>query len=122
MVGTRTKNKNAHPAAPVMTEAAKIKAGIPGKRRTRKPTKDEQIRELQARLAAVQRPDEAAVVSKEPLVSSSHFRPSYQFSSQLSSREIVALLRILTQALPGPRLQPKLTLKTSWLWVGKGPL
>ena len=68
MVGTRTKNKNAHPAVPVMTEAAKIKAGIPGKRCTRKPTKDEQIHELQARLAAVQCPDEAAVVSKEPLV------------------------------------------------------
>jgi len=53
-----------------MTEAAKIKAGIPtAKRRTKKPTKDEQIRELQARLAALEYPDEAAGVSKEPLVS-----------------------------------------------------
>lgn len=52
-----------------MTEAAKIKAGIPTtKRRGKKPTKDEQIRELQARLTALENPDEAATVSKEPLV------------------------------------------------------
>lgn len=70
MAGTRAKNKNAHPAAPVMTEAAKIKAGIPStKSRAKKPTKDQQIRELEARLAALERPDEAATVSKEPLVS-----------------------------------------------------
>ena len=70
MVGTRTKNKSTHPAAPVMTDAARIKAGIPpAKRRTKKMTKDEQIRELQARLAATEYPDEATVVSKDPLVS-----------------------------------------------------
>jgi len=70
MVGTRQKNKSAHPAAPMMTEAAKIKAGIPStRRRTKKPTKDEQIRELHARLAALEHPDEATAVSKEPLVS-----------------------------------------------------
>jgi len=28
MVGTCQKNKNVHPATPVMTEAAKLKAGI----------------------------------------------------------------------------------------------
>ena len=68
-VGTRQRNKEVHPAAPVMTEAAKIKAGIPTtKRRGKKPTKDEQIRELQARLTALENPDEAATVSKEPLV------------------------------------------------------
>ena len=70
MVGTRPKNKNAHPAAPVMTEAAKTRAGIPSaKRRTKKPTKDEQIRELEARLAAFEHPDETTAISKEPLVS-----------------------------------------------------
>jgi len=70
MVGTRQKNKNVHPATPVMTEAAKLKAGIPSvRRRTKKPTKDEQIRELQARLAALEDPDESATISKEPLVS-----------------------------------------------------
>jgi len=53
-----------------MTEAVKIKAGIPSTRRcTKKPTKDEQIRELQARLAALEDPDEATAISKEPLVS-----------------------------------------------------
>ena len=74
MVGTCTKNKNAHPAAPVMTEAAKIKARIPTTKCHTKKTKDEQIRELQARLDALENPDEAAAVSKEPLVSwpSSH--------------------------------------------------
>jgi len=70
MAGTRSNNKNKHPAAPLMTEAAKVKAGIPsGKRRTKKPTKDEQIRELQARLTAAENPHEAIAVSREPLVS-----------------------------------------------------
>ena len=70
MVGTRPKNKNAHPAAPVMTEAAKVKAGIPSaKRCTKGLTKDEKIRELEARLATFEHPDEAVAISKEPLVS-----------------------------------------------------
>lgn len=72
MVGTRPKNKNAHPAAPVMTEAAKVKAGIPSSRRcTKKQTKDERIRELEARLDVWESPpaDETTAVSKEPLVS-----------------------------------------------------
>jgi hypothetical protein len=70
MVGTRPKNKTARPAAPVMTEAAKSKAGIPSsKRRPKGPTKDEKIRILEARLAAFENPDEATAVSKEPLVS-----------------------------------------------------
>jgi hypothetical protein len=69
MVGTRTKNKSAHPAMPVMSEGAKLKAGIPStKRRTKKTTKDDQIRELQARLAVLERPDDTAAVSKDPLV------------------------------------------------------
>ena len=70
MVGTRPNNKNVHLATPLMTEAAKVKAGIASdKRRTKKGTKDKQIRELQARLAAAENPHEAIAVSKEPLVS-----------------------------------------------------
>lgn len=72
MVGTHLKNKNAHPAAPVITEAAKVKAGIPSTQRcTKRQTKDERIRELQAHLDALENPlvDETTVVSKEPLVS-----------------------------------------------------
>ena len=67
MVSTRTKNKLAHPAAPVMTEAAKQKAGIKTKRRPKKATKDETIRELQAQIAALKNPGEESF-SKEPLV------------------------------------------------------
>lgn len=69
MVNTHLKNKVAHPAAPMMTDAAKIKAGIPPtKRRSKKQTKDDQIRELKAHLATLEHPDEATAVSKEPLV------------------------------------------------------
>jgi hypothetical protein len=67
MVSTRTKNKSAHPAAPVMTEAAKKKAGIPTKRRSKKATKDDTIRELEARIAALESPG-GDPFSKEPLV------------------------------------------------------
>lgn len=67
MVSTRTKNKTARPAAPVMTERAKQKAGIKAKPRKKRVTKDQTIRELQARLAALQNPDEEAF-SKDPLV------------------------------------------------------
>jgi len=70
MVRTCTKNKNAHPATPVMTQAAKIKAGIQStKHHMRKPTKDEHICELQAHLTTLEHPDETATISKEPLVS-----------------------------------------------------
>lgn len=64
---TRLKNKLVHPAIPVMTEKAKEKAGIKAKRRPKKITKDETIRELQARIAALENPDEETT-SKEPLV------------------------------------------------------
>lgn len=67
MVSTRQKNKKAHPAAPVMTEAAKEKAGIPTKRRAKRVTKDDTIRELQARIAALETPG-GEPFSKEPLV------------------------------------------------------
>lgn len=70
MVSTRTKNKTAHPAAPVMTEAAKQKAGIKTKRRPKKVTKDETIRELRARLAISEDPG-ADSFSKDPLVCTS---------------------------------------------------
>lgn len=67
VASTRPKNKLTHPAAPVMTEAAKQKAGIKAKRRPKKATKDEPIRELQARIDALENPGEEAY-SKEPLV------------------------------------------------------
>ena len=68
MVSTRAKNQHQHPAAPVMTKAAKVKAGIINpKKRPKKTTKDETIRELQARLAALEDPD-GEPFSKEPLV------------------------------------------------------
>lgn len=67
MVDTRAKNKLTHPAAPVMSDAAKRKAGIKTKRRQKRVTKDETIRELQARIAALENPDEESF-SKEPLV------------------------------------------------------
>ena len=70
MVSTRTKNKSAHPAAPVMTNAAKQKAGIKTKPTQKRVTKDQTIRELQARLAALENPD-GEPFSKEPLVRTS---------------------------------------------------
>lgn len=69
MVGTRLKNKTTHPAAPVMSQAAKIRAGVPTKRQNKKVTKDEKIRLLEARLAALEHPDDTATISKDPLVS-----------------------------------------------------
>lgn len=66
---TRAKNKLAHPAAPVMTKADKEKAGIKVKRRAKRATKDDTIRELQAKLAALENPGEEPF-SKEPLVRS----------------------------------------------------
>ncbi|KAF9783793.1 hypothetical protein BJ322DRAFT_1109639 [Thelephora terrestris] len=70
MVSTRIKNKDARPGAPVMTEAAKIKAGIPSaKRQSKKPSKAEQIRILEARIAAFENPDDddTMPISQEPL-------------------------------------------------------
>ena len=68
VASTRAKNKLAHPAAPVMTEAAKQKAGIKAKRRSnRGPTKDEKIRALEAKLDALENPHQGSF-SKEPLV------------------------------------------------------
>lgn len=67
VVSTRTKTKLARPAAPVMTEAAKRKAGIKTKPPKKRVTKEATIKELQARLAALENPDEVSF-SKEPLV------------------------------------------------------
>lgn len=66
---TRPKNKSQHPAAPVMTAAAKRKAGIKTAQRPKpkKVTKDQTIWELRAQLAAFENPDEETF-SKEPLV------------------------------------------------------
>ena len=67
-VQTRPKNKNSHPAAPVMGRAAKVKAGItPVKPRAKRMTKDAKIRELEAQLAQFKNP-EGSHPSKEPLV------------------------------------------------------
>jgi hypothetical protein len=53
-----------------MSEAAKVKAGISSvKRRTKKLSPTERIRELEACIATMENPDEAAAVSKEPLIS-----------------------------------------------------
>lgn len=67
MVTTRTKNKTAHPATPVMTEPAKKKAGIKAKPCKTKTTKKATIKELRARIAALEDPN-GEPFSKEPLV------------------------------------------------------
>lgn len=70
---TRSGNKTTHPAAPVMSEAAKVKAGIvPAKPRTKRMTKDATIRELQERIAQLENPNDPHP-SKEPLVRTSPF-------------------------------------------------
>jgi len=67
--GTRSSTKTARPAAPVMSNAAKVKAGItPAKPRSKRMTKDATIRELEARIAQLENPDDLHP-SKEPLVS-----------------------------------------------------
>ena len=79
MVGTRARNKDVHPAAPVMSEAAKVKAGIVStKRRSKRPTKAEEIRQLRAQIAAMENPDDTNPTSKEPLVSSLGVRTDTQ--------------------------------------------
>ena len=67
MVSTHPKNKTTHPAAPVMTPAAKRKAGIKVKLLAKRVTKDQTIWELQARITSLKNPHEEAF-SKEPLV------------------------------------------------------
>ena len=68
MVSTRAKNKDSHPATPVMTPAAKRKAGIKEKPQPkRRTTMKQSLRELEARLQAMENPSEEQF-SKEPLV------------------------------------------------------
>ena len=70
MAKMRAKNKTMNPEAPVMTEAAKIKVGIPVKPHPKKQTQANQIHELEAHLATFERLDEATtIILKEPLVS-----------------------------------------------------
>ena len=69
MVNTRKTNKDARPAAPVMTKAAKIKVGVPTKHVTKAPSKGEKICILEAHLAAYEDPDDTVAMSQEPLVS-----------------------------------------------------
>jgi hypothetical protein len=67
MVSTRQKNKSTHPAAPVMSKAAKQKAGIKTTQPSKRQTKDEIIRQLQARITDMENPGRESS-SKEPLV------------------------------------------------------
>ena len=64
---TRAKNKTSHPAAPVMTRAAKEKAGIKTQPRHPRITKDQKIQLLEAQLAVYENPEEESF-STEPLV------------------------------------------------------
>ena len=67
VASTRKKNKTVHPAAGVMTAAAKQKAGIEVKPPSKRVTKDQTIKELLARIDTLQNPDREPF-SKEPLV------------------------------------------------------
>ena len=67
VASTRNKNKLTHPGAPVMTVAARQKAGIKVKPPLKRVTKDQTIRELKAQIASLQNPD-GEPFSKEPLV------------------------------------------------------
>jgi len=74
---TRSSNKTAHPATPVMSTAAKVKAGItPAKPRAKRMTKNATIRELEARIAQLENPDDLHP-SKEPLVCVPHLSCVY---------------------------------------------
>lgn len=64
---TRPKNKVAHPAAPVMTNAAKQKAGIKVKPLPKRVTMSDKVRWLEAKIAGMENPDEG-MPSREPLV------------------------------------------------------
>ena len=67
-VKTRSQNRSARPAAPVITEGAKVKAGIqPAKPCRKGKTKDAEIRGLKVRIAELEHPDDPHP-SREPLV------------------------------------------------------
>ena len=68
-VSTRPRNRHVHPAAPVMTDAARERAGIQPKRRSRRITKNETIRRLQAQIHTLENLDGESF-SNEPLVRS----------------------------------------------------
>ena len=66
---TRCRNESAHPAAPVMTKATKVKAGInPAKPCKKRMTKEARICELKEEVVWLKHLDDAHP-SKEPLVS-----------------------------------------------------
>ena len=68
---TWPKNKIAHPTAPVMSKAAKVKAGIiPAKPRSKRMMKDARIQELEAQIAQFENPNDPHP-SKEPSVCAS---------------------------------------------------
>ena len=66
---TRLQNQTVCLAAPVMTEAAKIKASISTKCHDGKQMKDNKICELQACIDALEKLGKTSAVLKEPLVS-----------------------------------------------------
>jgi hypothetical protein len=102
VASTRAKNKNKHPAAPVMTEAAKRKAGIKAKQQPKKKTKDQTIRELRAQIAFLKNPEEESY-SKEPLVSTAtDIRHADQILIPFSLSKGAVHRRIWT-SLPNPR-------------------
>ena len=89
-----------------MTNSARIKARISSTKRQCGQTKDEQIRELRALVAAANNPDEVATASKEPLVGQQPSHPCTHTSQHLSSQETAALLTTsMGLLLPGLRLQ-----------------
>jgi hypothetical protein len=122
VAATRLKNKKAHPAAPVMTEAAKQKAGIKTNRRSKKLTKAETIRQLEARIAEFENPHEEAL-SKEPLVRAKRWSlcTRYVLTLPSFSREAVRHLMRKTPCLQNPRSRPRST-PTIMFPLGKNEL
>ena len=67
MVKTRVTNSLRHPAAPIMTNAAKAKAGIKHKQPKKKVMQKERIQQLEARINKLESGD-GELSSKKPLV------------------------------------------------------
>ena len=80
-------------------------------------TKGDTIRVLEARLAALEHPDDAVAISQEPLVSRSLSRMHFYLSLLFSSRETAAL-RTSTALLLGLRPQLRPTQRSTYLLVG----
>ena len=91
---TQPTNKTAHPAAPVMSTTAKVKAGItPAKPCAKQMTKDARIQELEAQIAQFKNPDDQHL-SKEPLVRAS-LLISYAHSLTLPSFSVLEVPEVM---------------------------